>query len=175
MTLASKTSPATHVLVRVRNNEREYLENLRRQIAANTAASPTSIKFLRNSEHRESSKSKCALLAIVAAFKIEPTFTIPGRIPAEKTTWCIYNRSCKAERMHPNHKNSGCKNCLEFGYPTNVCMASNKVPKRRYYGSTHNYFNHECTALGYNKKSSCHYTVLKCNLCGTTGDHHILD
>jgi len=111
----------------------------------------------------------------VATFETEPNFAIPGRIPAEKTTWRIYNRSCKAERMHPNHKNSVCKNCLEFGHPTDVCMASNKVPKFGYCSGTQNYFNHECAAPGCNKKTPCRHTVLNCNLCGTTGDHHSLD
>jgi len=109
--------------------EQEYLENLGRQIAANTAAPTTMVNFLRNWEHRENSKSKGSFVAIVATFDQEPTFAISGCILAEKTTCRIYNRSCKAERMHPNHKNSVCKNCLEFGHPTDVCMASNKVPK----------------------------------------------
>jgi len=156
-------------------HEQEYLENLGRQITANTAAPPTSVKFLRNWEHRETSKSKGAFVAIVAFFETEPTFAIPGRIPAEKTTWRIYNRSCKAKRMHPNHKNSVCKNCLEFGHPTDVCMASNKVPKCGYCGGTHNHFNHECNVPGCNEKTPCCHTGLNCNLCGTTGDHYLLD
>jgi len=59
-------------------HESEYLENLGRQIAANTAAPLTSVKFLRNSEHRESSKSKGNFVAIMATFETEPTFAIPG-------------------------------------------------------------------------------------------------
>jgi len=156
-------------------HEHEYLENLGRQIAANTATPPSSVKFLHNREHRESSKSKGSFIAIVASFDSEPTFAIPGRIPAEKTTWRIYNRSCKAECMHPNHKNSVCKNCLEFGHSTDVCMASNKAPRCAYCGGTHNHFNHECTAPGCNEKAPCRHTVLNFNLCGTTGDHHSLD
>jgi len=100
-------------------------------------------------------------MAIVATFDQEPTFAIPGRIPAKKTTWRIYNWPCKVERMQPNYKNSVCKNCLEFGHPTDVCMASNKVPKCGYCGGTHNHFNHECTAPGCNEKTPCHH------LCST--------
>jgi len=58
--------------------EAEYLDNLVRQMAANTAAPPTSIKFLTNREYRESSKSKETFVTIMATFKTEPTFTIPG-------------------------------------------------------------------------------------------------
>jgi len=156
-------------------HEQEYLENLGRQIAANTAAPQSTVKFLRNREHRENSKSKGSFVAIVATFDQEPMLAIPGYIPAEKTTWRIYNKSCKAECMHPNHKNSVCKNCREFGHPTDVCMASNKVRKCGYCGGSHNHFNQECTAPGGNEKTPCHHTVLNCNLCGTTGDHHSLE
>jgi len=156
-------------------HEEEYLENLGRQITANTATPPTSVKFLRNWEHRENRKYKGTFVAIVATFEQEPTFAIARRIPAKKITWRIYNRSCKAERMHANHKNSVCKNCLEFAHPTDLCIASNKTPKCGYCSSTHNYFNHECTAPGCNEKAPCRHTVLHCNLCGTTGDHHTLD
>ena len=156
-------------------HEAECLENLGRQIAPNTTAPPTNVKFLRNRQHRESSKSKGSFVAIVVTFETEPTFTIPGRIPAETTIWRIYNRSCKTERMHPNHKNSVCKNCLEFGHPTDVCMASNKILKYGYCGGTHNHFNHECTTPGCNEKTAYRHTVLNFNLCGTTGDHHSLN
>jgi len=156
-------------------HEEEYLENLGRQITANMATPPTSVKFLRNREHRENSKSKGSFVAIVATVDAEPTFVIPGRILAEKTTWQIYNRSCKAEHMHLNHKNSVCKNCLEFGHLTDVCMASNKAPRCAYCGGTHNHCNHQCTAPRCNEKALCRHTVLNCNLCGTTSDHHSLD
>ena len=150
-------------------------ENLGREIAANTAATSTTIKFLRNREHRESSKSKGTFITIVASFQTEPTFAIPGRILAEKTTWHIYKRSCKAECRHPNHKNSVCKNCLEFGYPTNICMTSNKVHKCGYCGGTHNHFKHRCMAPGCNEKTPYRHTLLNCNLGRTTGDHYSLD
>ena len=146
--------------------EDEYLENVNRQIAANRAVPPTSVKFLRNYKHRENSKSEASFIAIVATFNQEPTFAIPGHIPGKKTTWHIYNWSCKAEHMHPNHKNSVCKNCLEFGHPTDICMASNQRPKCRYCGVTHNHFNYECTATGCNEKAPCRHTVLYCNMCG---------
>ena len=77
--------------------------------------------------------------------------------------------------MYPNHKNSVCKNWLEFGHPTDVCIASNKIPKCGYCGGTHNHFNHECAAPGCNEKTPYRHTVLNCNLCGATGDHHSLD
>jgi len=57
--------------------------------------------------------------------------------------------------MHPNHKNSVCKNCLEFGHLTDVCMAGNKAPRCAYCGGTQNHFNHECTAPGCNEKAPC--------------------
>jgi len=156
-------------------HEQEYLENLGRQIAANTTTPSTSVKFLRNREYRENSKSKGSFVAIVATFESELTFAIPGHILAEKSTWRIYNRSCEAERMHPNHKKSVCKNCLEFGHPTDVCMASNKTSRCAYWEGTHNHFNHKWMAPECNKKAPCRHTVLNCNLCGTTGDHHSLD
>jgi len=67
-------------------HEQEYMENLGRQIVTNIAALPTSVKLLRNRDHRESSKSKDAFVAIVAFLEAEPTFAIPGCILAEKTT-----------------------------------------------------------------------------------------
>ena len=156
-------------------HEQEYLENLQRHITANTVAPPRSVMFLKHREHRESSKSKGAFVAIMASFETESTFAIPGHIPAEKTTWYIYNRSCKAERMQPNHKNLVCENCLEFGHPTDIYMASNKVPKYGYCGGTQNDFNYECTTPECNEKTPCHHSILNYNLCGTTGDHHSLD
>jgi len=111
----------------------------------------------------------------VITFDSEPTFAIPDCILAEKTTWCIYNSSYKAERMYPNHKKSVCKNYLEFGYLTDICMASNEAPRCVYCGETHNHFNHEYTAPGCNEKALCQHTELNWNLCRTTGDHHSLD
>lgn len=85
--------------------EIEYLDNLHRQIAAYIAVPTSMVKLLRNREHRDNSNSNRNFMGIIVMFELEPTFAIPSRIPAEKTTWRIYNRSCKTKCMHPNVKN----------------------------------------------------------------------
>jgi hypothetical protein len=66
-------------------HEEEFLNSLINQIEANTACPPTEVKFLRNREHRDTSKSQGSYVAIVASFPTEPTFAITGMNPAEKT------------------------------------------------------------------------------------------
>jgi len=156
-------------------HEAEYLNALELQIEANTAVGPTSVQFLRNREHRNASKSQGTFVAIVAVFPSEPTFPAPGHMPAEKTRWRIYNKSCKVERMHPNHRNSICKNCLQFGHPTEVCMENEKLTKCAYCGENHMYSDHTCKTPGCNDKAPCRHTVLNCALCNTQGDHHTFD
>ncbi|KAF8446519.1 hypothetical protein BGX38DRAFT_664369 [Terfezia claveryi] len=133
---------------------------------------PSDVKFLRNRVHRDTSKSQGAFVAIVATF---PTFVITSVHPAEKTNWRLFNKQCKAERMHPAHRNSVCKNCLHFGHPTSVCMHNSKITNCAYCGGPHFYADHKCSAPGCTETAPCHHTVLKCGLCNTSGDHHTFD
>jgi hypothetical protein len=76
--------------------------------------------------------------------------------------------------MHPAHRNSVCKNCLQFGHPTNVCMSNDKVTKCAYCAGRHFYTDHKCTAPGCTEKAPCHHTSLVCSLCGSD-EHHTFD
>ncbi|PLW24847.1 hypothetical protein PCASD_25894 [Puccinia coronata f. sp. avenae] len=156
--------------------DEDNLQYMKRQLAANCNGKvPTSVRFLKSQQDRAASNPRRIHLHY-CEWDDEPLPVFAGMGLQQATTFQMLNRRCKAFRLHPTHRNKVCKNCCQFGHPTNTCI---KDARCAYCGQNHHHSDHGkfCKASGvtYQPLNSLPTHTIFCCLCNKKTDHHTFD